>query len=86
MTNSGLISTRTVKTIPATNFFKMDTAASSAKLARAHRIIRVEKEKEVIFMKLCQQMNLNESRKLRADNQREERKQKRPNKYCHQIS
>ena len=54
---------------------------SSAKLARTHKIIRIEKEKEILFMKLCSQIHLDDFKKKRSDRQREERRLKRVNKY-----
>ena len=50
---------------------------SSAKLARTHKLIRIEKEKEIIFMKICSQIHLDDFKKNRSNHQREERKLKR---------
>jgi hypothetical protein len=48
-----------------------------AGLARSHRIIRTEKDKEIQFMKLCAQIRINEYKKERSERQREERRVKR---------
>jgi hypothetical protein len=58
----------------------------SAGLARTHKIIRIEKGKEIQFMKLCCQIRFDDSKKIRADNQREQRKLKRVKKYCTKTS
>jgi hypothetical protein len=60
--------------------------ASSAGLARTHKIISIEKVKEIQFMRLCSQIRLDDFKKKRSDNQREERKLKRVNKYCTSIT
>ena len=56
---------------------------SSAGLVRTHKIIRIEKEKEIQFLKLCCQIRLHDSKKIRAENQREQRKLKRVKKNLH---
>jgi hypothetical protein len=61
----------------ASRFEKAFIPISSAGLARTHKIIRIEKGKEIQFMKLCCQIRLDDSKKIRAGNQREERKRKR---------
>lgn len=53
--------------------------ASFAGLARTHRIIRIEHQKELQFMKICSQIRLYDFREKRSDNQREERRLKRRN-------
>lgn len=53
--------------------------ASSAGLARSHKIIRIENEKEIQFMKICSQMRLDDFKTKRSENQREERRLKRLN-------
>ena len=50
---------------------------SSARLARSHKIIRIEKGREIQFMKLCCQIRLDDTKQTRGDSQREERKLKR---------
>ena len=49
-------------------------------IARTKKIIRTERSKEIQFMKLCSQIKLKDKKKERADNQRNERKQKRKQK------
>jgi hypothetical protein len=46
-------------------------------LARSHRLIMIEKSKEIQFMKLCAQIHLDEFKKDRADLQRSDRRAKR---------
>ncbi len=58
-------------------FEKIFISNSSAGLARSHRNIRIEREKELIFMKLCDQIKLDDFKKIRSDSQRELRKLKR---------
>ena len=48
-----------------------------AGLAKSKRIIRCERDKEIQFMKLCKQIELEDFRETRAENQRLERKSKR---------
>jgi len=60
--------------------------ASSAALARSHRLIRIEKEKEILFMNLCSQIRLDDFKQKRSDRQREERRLKRVNNYCSTIA
>jgi hypothetical protein len=64
---------------------KMFVASSTAGLARSHKIIRAEKGMEVQFMKLCSQIRLDDYKKIRSDKQREDRRQKRSEKYCMTI-
>jgi hypothetical protein len=78
--------TRPGKRVLAPSFEKIFIPASSAGLARTHRIIRIEREKEIQFMKLCCQIRFDDSKKNRADSQREERKLKRAKKYSNQSS
>ena len=58
-------------------FEKIFVPASSAGLVRTHKLIRIEREKEIQFLKLCCQIRLDDSKKMRAVNQREQRKLKR---------
>ena len=53
----------------------------SARLSRTHMIIRIEKGREIQFMKLCSQIRLDDTKQIRGDSQREERKLKRVKKY-----
>jgi len=72
--------TKPSKKVMTSKFDKIYIHSSSAGLARTHRIIRIEREKEIQFMKICCQIRLDDSKTSRADNQREQRKLKRDNK------
>ena len=74
--------TRLKKRISTPRFEKIFIPESSAGLARTHKIIRIEREKEIQFLKLCCQIRLDDSKKTRSEKQREERKLKRVKKYC----
>jgi hypothetical protein len=65
--------------VPTSGFYKIDIPASSAKLARTHKLIRIEKEKEILFLKICSQIQLDDFKKRRSNRQREERRYKRVN-------
>jgi hypothetical protein len=65
--------------VPISQLDKTFLPASSAKLVRTHRLIRIEKEKEILFMKICSQIHLDDFKKNRSKHQREERKLKRVN-------
>jgi hypothetical protein len=67
-------------------FEKIFIPDSSAGLARSHKVIRIERGKEVQFMKLCCQIRLDDSKKIRAENQREERRLKRVRKHFTQTT
>ena len=67
-------------------FEKIFIPDSCAGLARSHKVIRIEREKEVQFMKLCCQIRLNDSNKIRSENQREERRLKRVKNYYPQTT
>jgi hypothetical protein len=58
-------------------FEKTFISDSSAALARSHRLIRIEHQKECTFMSICAQIKLDEFRENRSTNQREQRRQKR---------
>ena len=77
--------TRLRKRVLIPRFEKIFIPESSARLARTHKIIRIEREKEIQFLKLCCQIRLDDSKKMRADNQREQRKLKRVKKFCTQT-
>jgi hypothetical protein len=49
-------------------------------LARSHRLIMIEKHKEIQFMILCQKIRLDDHKKQRADRQRNQRREKRHKK------
>jgi hypothetical protein len=78
--------TRLKKRISTPRFEKVFIPESSAGLARTHKIIKIEREKEIQFMKLCCQIRLNDSKMIRAESQKEERKLKRVKKYYLQTS
>ena len=78
--------TNNKKKIQTSKYEKIFIPASSAALARSHRIIRIEKEKEIQFMKLCSQIRFDDFKQKRSDLQREERRLKRINKYCDSIA
>jgi hypothetical protein len=48
-------------------------------LARSHRLIMIERSKEIQVMKLCAQIHLDDFKKDRADMQRNDRRAKRQN-------
>jgi hypothetical protein len=77
--------TRLRKRVLTPRFEKIFIPDNSAGLARTHKIIRIEREKEIQFMKLCCQIRLDDSKIMRADNQREQRKLKRVKKFYTQI-
>ena len=67
-------------------FEKIFIPDSSAGLARSLKVIRIERGKEVQFMKLCCQIRLDNSKKIRSENQREERRLKRVKNYYIQTT
>jgi hypothetical protein len=67
-------------------FEKSFIPVGSAGLARTHKIIRIERPKHTQFMKLCCQIRLDDFKKDRSDNQREERRLKRANNYYPKIT
>jgi hypothetical protein len=78
--------TRQRERILTSKFEKTFIPVSSAGIAKTHKMIRIEKGKEMQFMKLFCQIRLDDSKKIRSDNQREQRKLKRVKKYFTQIS
>ena len=60
---------------------KITVTCNCAGLARSHKMIRAQNEKEAHFMRLCSQIKLDDFKTNRADKQREDRRQKRHNKY-----
>jgi hypothetical protein len=56
---------------------KIEFPKSLSGLARSHRLIMIEKHKEIQFMILCEQIHLDDLKKHRADRQRNQRLQKR---------
>ena len=57
--------------------YKIEPPKGLSGLTRSHRLIMIEKHKEIQFMVLCNQIRLNDCKKQRADQQRDERRQKR---------
>jgi hypothetical protein len=72
--------------VPTSGFEKIFIPASFAKLARTHKLIRIEREKEIIFMKICSQIHLDDFKKKRSNRQRKERKLKRAYNHCSAIT
>ena len=66
---------RIKKLAPKTEKVELPTRLSG--LARSHRLIMIEKHKEIQFMMLCAQIRLDDFKKHRADCQRDERREKR---------
>ena len=56
---------------------KVELPTSLAGLAKTHRLIRIEKNKEIQFMMLCAQIRLDDFKKHRSDCQRDKRREKR---------
>jgi hypothetical protein len=56
---------------------KIELPKNFSGLARTHRIINIEKHKEYQFLKICAQIRLNDVKQLRADYQRDQRREKR---------
>ena len=67
-------------------FEKTFIPASSAGLARTHKIIRIENVREIQFMKICSQIRFDNFKEKRSENQREERRLKRRNSYISTTS
>jgi hypothetical protein len=78
--------TRPRKRVMTPRFEKIFIPENSAGLTRTHKIIRIEREKEIQFLKLCCQIRLDDSKKTRSEKQREERKLKRVKKHYLQTS
>ena len=71
------MSSKTILRKFPSDFEKTFIPNSSAALARSHRLIRIEQEKESLFMCICSQIKLDDFRKNRSKMQREECRQKR---------
>jgi hypothetical protein len=56
---------------------KVELPTRLSGLAKTHRLIMIEKHKEIQFMILCDQIRLNDFKMQRADRQRDERREKR---------
>ena len=61
----------------APEYKKVEGYGSPAGLARTHRLIRVERDLEIQFMKVCSQIKLDDYLKIRSESQREDRISKR---------
>ena len=56
----------------------IDTSSKTpAGIAKSHRMIRIQKDKEIQFLKLCAMIELDNSKATRSINQRDDRKAKR---------
>ena len=60
---------------------KVELPTRLAGLTKTHRLIMIEKQKELQFMILCDQIRRNDFKKERAESQKELRREKRLNKY-----
>ena len=56
---------------------KIELPTNLSGLAKTHRLIMIERHKEVQFMRLCAQIRLNDFKKQRANRQRDDRREKR---------
>ena len=70
----------------ALKFEKINIPVSSAGLARTHKLIRIEHEKETQFMKICSQIRLDDYKEKRSEKQKNVRRLKRRNYYMSTIS
>ena len=75
------MSSNPIRKLPS-GFEKTFIPDTSAALARSHRLIRIEHQKECTFMSICAQIKLDEFKTNRSTNQRDQRRQKRKK---HQI-
>jgi hypothetical protein len=56
---------------------KIELPTNLSVLAKTHRLIMIERQKEIQFIKLCAQIRLNDFKNQRAYHQRDERRKKR---------
>ena len=56
---------------------RIESYGSPAGLARSHRLIQVERDLEIQFIKICSQIKLDDYRKVRSESQRDDRISKR---------
>jgi hypothetical protein len=56
---------------------KVELPTRPSGLAKTHRLIMIEKHKEIQFMMLCAQIRIDDFKKHRADCQRDQRREKR---------
>ena len=66
---------RIIKLAPKSEKVELPTRLSG--LAKTHRLIMIEKHKEIQFMMLCAQIRVDDFKKHRADCQRDQRREKR---------
>jgi len=71
------MSSKTILRKFPSDFERTFISDSSAALARSHRLIRIEQEKETLFMCLCSQIHRDDFKKNRSEKQKDERRQKR---------
>ena len=70
------MTTKQTKTL-TTKHLKHEPPKNLSGLAKTHRLIMIEKHKEIQFMLLCEQIRINDIKKHRADQQRDNRREKR---------
>jgi hypothetical protein len=56
---------------------KVELPTRLSGLAKTHRLIMIERYREIQFMLLCEQIRLYDFKKQRANRQRDERREKR---------
>ena len=66
---------RIIKLAPKSEKVELPTRLSG--LAKTHRLIMIEKHKEIQFMMLCAQIRVDNFKKQRANHQRDDRREKR---------
>jgi hypothetical protein len=71
-----MISKSILRKIPS-DFERTFISNNSAAIARSHRLIRIEQEKEAALMRICSQIHLDDVKKIRSEKQREYRRKKR---------
>ena len=71
-----MISKSILRKIPS-DFERTFISKNSAAIARSHRLIRIEQEKEAALMRICSQIHLDDVKKIRSEKQREYRRKKR---------
>jgi hypothetical protein len=69
----------------SSRFEKVFIPDSLAGLSRSHKMIRIEKGKEIQFLKLCSQIRLEDFKKDRAESQRDQRRMKRGSNHTNQY-
>ena len=69
--------TENIKILPTQKFKPQDTFGRPAGMTRTRKIIYAQKAMESQFIALCSQIRLDDCKKERAENQKEERRAKR---------